>query len=297
MSPCVIERKSKGEGKMQTRFREHIYYTGQYAEVEVFPVFPKPRSRKHKFQPSSELQELINQNTAERKCMRLIHANFTGDDYCIGFDYSPLYEPSHIGQVKKDIKNFLRRLKRRYDKLGVALKYIYSIEQASRFNIHVILNNGMSRDEIEKCWGMGHANADRLQFSEFGVMDLANYVQKQRLTYRRWVSSRNLTQPVEREHYISNKTAKEYAESWNVQSFIERNFPDYWLVLDDSECILNTTNGFDYVRLFLCRKDAQLSFYSTSFAEFDDRVRRKIDSRALKLQPDEIWVQNSLFRQ
>ena len=283
---------------MQTRFREHIYYTGQYAEVEVFPVFPKPRSRKHKFQPSSELQELINQNTAERKCARLIHANFTNDDYCIGFDYSPLYEPSHIGQVKKDIKNFLRRLKRRYDKLGVELKYIYSIEQASRFHIHVILNNGMSRDEIEKCWGMGHANADRLQFSEFGVMDLANYVQKQRLTYRRWVSSRNLIQPIEREHYISTKTAKEYAESWNVQSFIEKNFPDYWLVLDDSECILNTTNGFDYVRLFLCRKDAQLSFFSTSFAEFDDRVRRKIDSRDLKLPPDEeIWVQNSLFRQ
>lgn len=298
MSPCVIERKSKGERKMQTRFREHIYYTGQYAEVEVFPVFPKPRARKHKFQPSSELQELINQNTAERKCMRLIHANFTGDDYCIGLSYSALFEPFHIGQVKKDIKNFLRRLKRRYFKLGVELKYIYSIEQASRFHVHLICNNGMTRDEIEKCWGMGYANADRLQFSEFGVMDLSNYVQKQRLTYRRWVSSRNLIQPVEREHYISTKTAREYAESWNVQSFIERNFPDYWLVLDDSECILNTTNGFDYVRLFLCRKDAQLSFFSTSFAEFDDRVRRKIDSRDLKLPPDEeIWVQNSLFRQ
>ena len=297
-SPAFREEKSKGRGKMQTRFREHIYYTGQYAEVEVFPVFPKTRARKHKFQPSSELQELINQNTAERKCMRLIHANFTGDDYCIGLSYSALFEPFHIGQVKKDIKNFLRRLKRRYFKLGVELKYIYSIEQASRFHIHLICNNGMTRDEIEKCWGMGYANADRLQFSEFGVMDLSNYVQKQRLTYRRWVSSRNLIQPVEREHYISAKTAREYAESWNVQSFIERNFPDYWLVLDDSECILNTTNGFDYVRLFLCRKDAQLSFYSTSFAEFDDRVRRKIDSRDLRLPPDEeIWVQNSLFRQ
>lgn len=283
---------------MQIRHRLHIYYTGQYAEAEVFPVFSKARSRKHKFQPTSELQERINQNTAERKCARLIHANFTGDDYCIGLDYSTLFEPATLRQVKKDIKNFLRRLKRKYFKVGVELKYIYSIEQASRFHIHLICNNGMSRDDIEKCWGMGHANAKKLQFSEFGVMDLANYVQKQRLTYRRWVSSRNLIQPVEREHYISNKTAREYAENWNVQSFIEKNFPDYWVILDDSECVLNTTNGFDYVRLFLCRKDAQLSFYSTSLAEFDDRVRRKIDCRDLKLPPDEeIWVQNSLFRQ
>lgn len=281
---------------MQTRYREHVYYTGQYAEVEVFPVFPKPRSRKQKFQPSSELQELINQNTAERKCARLIHANFGGNDYCVGFDYSPLYEPSDIEQVRKDVKNFLRRLKRKYDRAGVELKYIYSIEQASRFHIHMILNNGRSRDEIEKCWGMGHANADRLQFSEFGVLDLAKYVQKQRLTYRRWVSSRNLVKPEEREHYISKKTANEYVENWNVQSFIEQRYPDYWLVTDDSECLLNSTNGFDYVRLFLCRKDAKLSFYSTSFAEFDDRVRRRINSRDLNLPPDEdVWVQNSLF--
>ena len=283
---------------MQTRFREHIYYTGQYAEAEVFPVFPKPRSRKHKFQPTSELQERINQETAERKFHRLVHTNFTGDDITLGLDYSDYYLPSNIEVAKKHIKNFIRRLKRLYKKAGIELKYVYAIEMANRFHTHMILSGGVDRDDVEKCWGMGYANAKRLQFCEFGVIDNANYIQKQRLTYRRWVSSRNLIQPEEREHYISNKTAREYAENWNVQSFIERNFPDYWVILDDSECILNTTNGFDYVRLFLCRKDAKLSFYSTSLAEFDDRVRRKIDCRDLKLPPDEdTWVQGSLFRQ
>ena len=284
---------------MQTRFREHIFYTGQYAEVEVFPVFPKPRARKQKFQPSSELQELINQKNAERKIARIINTNFTNDDYRLHITYSDVFEPANLLQAQKDIKNFMRRLKRRYARFGIEMKYIYSTEYSSRWHFHLAINNcGLSVKEIENCWGMGYANVDPLQFSEYGVIDYAKYVQKDRITYRRWVSSRNLIQPTEREHYISNKTAKEYAENWNVQSFIERNFPDYWVILDDSECILNTTNGFDYVRLFLCRKDAQLSFYSTSLAEFDDRVRRKIDCRDLRLPPDEeSWVQGSLFRQ
>lgn len=281
---------------MPARYREHIYYTGQYAEVEVFPVFPKPRSRKQKFRPTSEAQELINQSTAERKLARLIHTNFTNDDYSIGLTYSQLYEPATFGQVKKDIKNFLRRLKRKYRKLGIELKYLYSVEHAGRFHIHAIMNNGLSREEIEECWGMGFANADRLEFSEFGVTDLAKYVQKQHYAYRRWVSSRNLVQPTEREHYIKPSLSKDYAENWNTQSFIERNFPDYYLVIDESTCYTNTTNGFDYIRIFLCRKDAKLSFYSTSLGEFDDRVRRKLNSRDLNLPPDDDqWLQGSLW--
>ncbi len=281
---------------MPARYREHIYYTGQYAEAEIFPVFEKTRFRKQKFQPTSEVQEMINQNAAERKLERLIHTNFTDDDFSVGLDYSDVYEPKTLAQAKRDIKNFLRRLKRKYDKIEVELKYIYAIEQAARFHFHVILNKGLSREVIEECWGMGHANADRLQFSEFGVSDLAQYVQKQRLTYRRWVSSKNLKQPVEREHYIKPKLAKAYAENWNLQSFIEERFPDYFLVLDDSICYTNATNGFDYIRLFLCHKEAKLSFYATSMGEFDDRIRRKWDSRDLEIpKEDEEWVQNSLW--
>lgn len=281
---------------MPARYREHVFLEGQYMEAEIFPVFEKPRARKQKFQPTSEVQELINQEHAERKLARLIHTNFTDDDFSVGLDYSDAYEPKSLAQAQRDIKNFLRRLKRKYGKAKVELKYIYAIEQASRFHFHVILNNGLSREEVEECWGMGHANADRLQFSEFGVSDLAQYVQKQRLTYRRWVSSKNLKQPVEREHYIKPRLAKAYAENWNLQSFIENRFPDYFLVLDDSICYTNTTNGFDYIRLFLCRKDATLSFYATSMAEFDDRVRRKWDSRNLEIpKEDEEWVQNSLW--
>lgn len=290
MSPASLKK-----GKIELiRHREHIFYTGQYAEVEVFPVLPKSRARKQKYQPTSEAQAVLNQNAAERKLTRLVHANFTGDDYSVTFTYSEIYEPARYGQVKKDIKNFLRRLRRKYTALNVDLKYIYSIEYSSRFHIHAILNRGLNRDEIEKCWGMGYVNADRLEFSEFGVVDLSRYIQKQSYAYRRWVSSRNLIQPKEREHFILPKKVKAYTEEWNSQAFIEKNFPEYYLVLDESTCYLNTTNGFDYIRLFLCRKDAKLSFYATNMAEYDDRIKRKFKNRDVLPSADD-WEQYSLW--
>lgn len=282
---------------MSARYREKIIFTGQYAEVEVFPTFKKPRARKRKYRPTSEMQEILNQQAAERRFRRLIHANYTGNDYKMGFDFSDVYLPDTVADARRLFINFTRRLKRLYKKNGVELKFAYSIEEANRFHIHAFINNGgYTREEIEKCWGMGYANADSLQFSEFGVMDLVNYTQKQHLQYKRWSCSRNHVQPEEREHFITTKTVHDYSDNWNCQDLIDRRFNDYFLVLDDSLCYTNTTNGFDYIRLFLCKKDADLSFYATSFAEFDDRVKRKIDSRDLNLPPDDDeWLQGSLW--
>lgn len=289
MWECV-PHKDRECVKMRVRMREHIYYTGNYAEVEVFPVIEKPKSRRAKCQPTSEMQEIINQEHAERKLTRLVHTNFNNDDYSLHLTYSDGHEPESLDEVNRDIKNYLRRLRRKYKKAGVEFKYIYAVELSSRFHIHAFLSQGaISREEIEDSWGKGTANADRLQFSNNGVADLSRYVQKQHLNYKRWQGSRNLVQPVEREHFISKKVAQEYSDSWNTQELIEKRFPDYFLVLDESTSVTNAINGFEYTRVFLCRKDAQLSVYSTSFAEREDRLN------ALKEQErEEIWVQPML---
>ena len=104
---------------MRVRMREHIYYTGNYAEVEVFPVIEKPKSRRAKCQPTSEMQEIINQEHVERKLTRLVHTNFNNDDYSLHLTYSDGYEPESLDEVNRDIKNYLRRLRRKYKKAGV----------------------------------------------------------------------------------------------------------------------------------------------------------------------------------
>lgn len=280
---------------MQLRTCEKIIYTGQYAEVEVFPEILHPKARRAKYRPTTEAQAHINQAAAERRLHRLIHTNFTSDDLAVHITYSAKHEPAadDIDTANKDIKNFLRRLRRFYAKAKAELKYIYSVEYSSRWHFHLIINSAGSgitdlRDKIEKLWGKGLINADRLQFSNSGVSALANYIQKQHLNYRRWTASKNLVKPKEQKQFINRKAKADYVENWSTQALVERRFPEYTLVLDGSDCVLNPTNGFEYIRLFLIRKDAKLSYSGSEPAPRKPKPRQRlIEDRDIE---DE-WIQ------
>lgn len=241
-------------------FKERILTTGQYAEVEVFPVVYHSRCRRKKYKPTTEAQQHINEAHSVRKLARLIHTNFTEADYALHPTYNDYYAPETYKECENDVKNFILRLRRKYRKADIELKYIYAIEYDSRWHAHLIINGGVDRTEIEECWGKGYANAINLEFTENGVKDLAGYIQKQHIAYKRWVGSRNLKKPPEQKRAISKKAVADLCESWNIQSFIDNRYPGYFLVLDESEKICNPTNGLEYVRLFLCRKDAKLFF-------------------------------------
>lgn len=283
---------------MSVRYRERFIKTGQYAEIEVFPVLEHPRARKRKYRPTSEAQEIINQNAAERRFIRIVHENFSDKDYRLELTYSDLYEPGSYEQTYKDVQNFFRRVARKYKKAGSELKYAYAIEQSSRYHIHMFINGDIPREEIEKTWKFGYANLEPLQFDENGVKGYAKYIIKQRKGNRRWTTSKNLRKPVAVEKFVNRKVVKNYIENWNVQAYVESRFPEYQVVVDKSQCYTSDVTGFAYVRIALFHKEARFSFYSTSFAEFDDRVNGALKNRDLKSsQETDDWYQGSLWMQ
>lgn len=188
--------KKKGY-RGRTFIREKIYTCGEYVDIDIYPVYQSPGIRRSKSKPASEVQALLNQKNAERKLVRLIHNNFTEDDVAITLTYKSA--PANVEEAQKLLSNFLRRVKRLRTKLGLEpLKYITVTEvgkRNGRIHHHIILSGGIDRDALEKCWGLGYANSQRLQFGENGVTGLAMYFIKDRQTYRRWNSSRNLVVP------------------------------------------------------------------------------------------------------
>ena len=188
--------KKKGY-RGRTFIREKIYTCGEYVDIDIYPVYQSPGIRRSKSKPTSEVQALLNQKNAERKLVRLIHNNFTEDDVAITLTYKSA--PANVEEAQKLLSNFLRRVKRLRTKLGLEpLKYITVTEvgkRNGRIHHHCILSGGIDRDALEKCWGLGYANSQRLQFGENGVTGLAMYFIKDRQTYRRWNSSRNLVVP------------------------------------------------------------------------------------------------------
>lgn len=197
-------------GQMGYRRRKTV--AGSRLEVEVFPVFgrnDRDRLRKAKVNITRTAQENLNNRRSERRLIMLLEANFTEKDIHIGLTYGG--EPPAEGQIRKDLNNFFAKVRRRRKKEGLPdLKYIYAIGgdempsagySGKRPHIHVVMNGGIDRDELEKMWGHGTANADRLQPNEEGLEALAKYLRKQksdrpdRKYARTWSPSRNLKKP------------------------------------------------------------------------------------------------------
>ena len=228
---------------MNYTYRERRYYCGNYLEIDVYPVFPSARSRQKKKNPTSQVQQKLNEHNAEAKLIRILNANFTSDDVEIHLTFANDNLPENDEEAARDIQNYFRRVKRLRNKRGLPeLKYVCVTEGGSegkRYHYHVTMSGGLDRDELEKLWGYGYANSRRLQYSENGLEGLARYVTKQfrekkekneTVFRKRWTASKNLVNPPpkDRDGRLSNKKVKEIATREIPDGIeFEKLYPDY----------------------------------------------------------------------
>mgnify|MGYP006981586586 FL=1 len=101
-------------------------------------TYRKNGKRVKKKNITPEAQKKQNEKQAEAMLRMLIDNNFTTNDCYITITYKE--QPATWEDAKKDIQNFIRRLKRKYKKLGKELKYIYIAEGKTRIHFHMIIN-------------------------------------------------------------------------------------------------------------------------------------------------------------
>ena len=152
---------------------------------------------------SRERQTRYNRERARRRLALLMDANFGRNDLHVTLTYRGT--PPDYEQARKDVRNYLRAVKRMREKAGLPeMKYIYVIEEEGgdgerrRIHVHLMMTGGISREALEEKWGRGYANCDRLQPEEGnGLMELARYFTKleQEKHRRAWSASKNLRQP------------------------------------------------------------------------------------------------------
>ncbi len=152
---------------------------------------------------SRERQTRYNRERARRRLALLMDANFGRNDLHVTLTYRGT--PPDYEQARKDVRNYLRAVKRMREKAGLPeMKYIYVLEEEGgdgekrRIHVHLMMTGGISREALEEKWGRGYANCDRLQPEEgTGLLELARYFTKQGMEKHRraWSASKNLRQP------------------------------------------------------------------------------------------------------
>lgn len=115
--------------------------------------------------------------------------------------------PYDLPLIKKEISNFIRRLKYiYYPQLGKKLRknelrYLMVFEQhgSGRWHVHIIFNTTFPKEVLEDTWGFGYCNAKKI----YNTKNLGAYVSKY-LTkmffnlpprFRSFIRSKNLTLP------------------------------------------------------------------------------------------------------
>ena len=219
-------------------YRTRTIKAGPRLEVEIYPIFGRENSGRLRAAKKNLTPEAVQRNNDERsrrKLIQLIDANFTEKDYHVTLTYAGT--PPEYEKARADVKNFLRAVKRKREQRGLdELKYVYTIEDAEdgkkkRIHIHAIINGGISREELERIWEKGYANADHLQPDENGLEAIARYITKQQRNRRKWARSRNLKQPKVRtsDTKVSNARVRRLAVDFpnSAKEIMERLYPNY----------------------------------------------------------------------
>lgn len=208
---------------MRTFVREKKIYCGRdYLEVDIYNYTAAEqevaqRGRRSKKEIISTPKQVDwNDINSKRHFLQLVNTNFGEGDIHVTLTYSSGNTPPTCADAERELRNYLRRVEYKRQKAGLPpLKYIQipvctfkkdGITPA-RIHHHVIMNGGLSRDEIEDLWRkrrrkgqkkgvrIGYANADRLQPEEYGLAALCEYLSKQAGGKKRWSSSQNLDKP------------------------------------------------------------------------------------------------------
>lgn len=250
-------------------YRRSVVLAGDRMECEIYPVFgredeQKARAAKKNITPMK--QKRLNDERARRRLILLADANFGEKDIHLTLTYRTA---PNLEQCRKDLRNFLLRVKRYREKLGMdPLKYIYTIEGkrensqgagVNRIHIHMLMNGGVSRERLEEMWEMGYANADRLQPTERGLEEIASYIIKEARNKdgaRKWSASRNLVQPKRRT--TDAKTPKRIVKLIahdirnEAKEQTEKLYPKYQFV----DCKVYYSDQIDgvYIRILMRRR-------------------------------------------
>lgn len=212
---------------------------------------------------SEPKQKDLNDKNSKRYLVQLGNGNFGEGDLHVSATYKEENLPGTAEEAERIVNNYLRRIAYRRKKLGIKpLKYILVTEygfkkgeeeKPVRIHHHIIMNGGLSRDEVEMMWTkkrinwkkykedpegysrevskMGWVNTDRIQTNENGIEALCKYVVKNPNGKKRWSSSRNLKRPIAQppaDHKYSKSKIEQLAKSSDAgKEFFEKQFPNY----------------------------------------------------------------------
>lgn len=222
-------------------------------------VLKEKRAARRKESPEA-MKENNRRLLIESAALKIAN-NFREGDYYVTFTYDSASLPAadeKQDRVRKDIRNTLTKLKRRFEKAGLKFKYVAIPENLSpdtkgRAHFHILIpampalpTNKSRENFFSSIWGRGNVYCKEYGGTAEDAFHLASYFKKQKKEDRgaRILMSHNMAKPVEKKQEI--RFAECYSLDINVpagyevvrevsyQCYTQEGFPCQHVVLQKS---------------------------------------------------------------
>lgn len=194
--------------------------------------------RKKKKKLTTEEQWKVNFRNAVRKLTRKMNTNFRPGDYHLVLSYKQEHKPDTWDEMYKDVRKFLKLLRKELKKQETELKYIRVMELGKRgARHHHLVMNAIPPGLIQQCWTKGRIHINPLDESG-QYRDLAVYFLKftdeavrRKELKKRWDSSKNLVEPEIIKKRVGRRYFREttkvpkgyYLDKNSVSSYVDAN--------------------------------------------------------------------------
>lgn len=204
--------------RIKNTIEVEIKYIGNYGA--------RGEKRNQRTKATPEQIKKQNQKNKEKRMRRLIQANFDQGDYWLTLKYKKGERPP-TETTKKDLKNFIDKMRRRFKKAEQEFKFIYRLEVGSKGGVHIHMIIPRIRgqditDDIQSAWEKGRVNYSTLDGSDYQL--LAEYItkpikdeaykqisfleEKERKEFSKYSTSRNLIRPEPERKVYSKRTVR-----------------------------------------------------------------------------------------
>ena len=269
---------------------------GRSLEVMCHPIFtrwPSGTRREVKKRGTRQSMKALNRRNRIRRIARMIDMNFTEGAFFLTLTYDypvedfglvnvddviDFYEqrglPGEMQDMRRDVRRFLAKLKRRLPK-GASVMWLYRIEETRKglpfgfppkFHAHMVIEaEGLTRELIEGLWDHGFTNASHLELRRKGGPAIAAYINKGKSDRedeewdsapgggRWWSHSRNLKEPkpTVSDRKVSRRRACLIAGDVirEGRAIMEKLYPGYRLMDIDVKFSDFMNGAFIYVRM------------------------------------------------
>lgn len=172
--------------------------------------------RQKRKKPTQEQIQRNNQRNRLKRIRRMAKWNWQEGDPFLTLTYARGRRPETIQEARKQVTEFLRKLRRAYKKQGTPLKYLYLIEQGSKGGIHCHMLINRIRDYdmlVSKYWPYGGTHPEPVRDEE-SLEKVASYLAKtpeddNRMKQYIWSHSRGLVEHKPKKEIMRRSTFRD----------------------------------------------------------------------------------------